>query len=394
MEGAVTDPLAAAFHGKKVLVTGHTGFKGGWLCTWLKRLGAETVGYSLAPEPGRPSLFEEADVAPGMVSLTGDVRDAESLRAVFENHRPEVVFHLAAQALVRRAHKDPVGTFATNVQGTVNLLESVRATPSVRAVVIVTSDKCYENPGAQRPFRETDPLGGHEPYGASKAAAELVAAAYRGAYFGPRPSNGNGSARAPAGVATARAGNVIGGGDWAEDRILPDCVRALSDDKAVVLRHPESTRPWQHVLDPTAGYLWLAARLLQDPARHAGPWNFGPSSRNAVTVLEVARMAARAWASADVEPVVRREKGAPREASVLALDSSKAKRQLGWRAVYSCSEAVEEAVSWYRRRLVGKEDGRALTESQLEAYCARAKSTGLSWAGRASASAAKRKAKS
>ncbi|MDE2490767.1 MAG: CDP-glucose 4,6-dehydratase, partial [Elusimicrobia bacterium] len=282
MEGLeVTDAFGGAFRGRRVLVTGHTGFKGSWLSLWLAELGAEVSGYALAPDESQ-ALFGRLGLERRTDSRLGDVRDAALLEKTLRETRPEIVFHLAAQPLVRASYAAPAETFAVNVQGTANVLDSVRRTETARAVVVVTTDKVYENREDGRAYREDDRLGGRDPYSASKAAAEIVAASYRASFF---------SAPGAASIATARAGNVIGGGDDAADRLLPDCVRALTAGRDVVVRNPASVRPWQHVLEPLSGYLRLAERQLAEPARFASAWNFGPSLDGAgLPVLEVARL--------------------------------------------------------------------------------------------------------
>jgi CDP-glucose 4,6-dehydratase len=276
----MTAGRSSAFAGRRVLVTGHTGFKGAWLSLWLQRLGAEVMGYALPP-PTDPSLFELAKLARRLDHVVGDVRDLDALLTAFDRHAPEVVFHLAAQPLVLRSYREPKETFDTNVGGTVNVLEAVRRTPSVKAVVVVTSDKCYENREWVFGYREDDAMGGHDPYSASKGAAELVTAAYRRSFFAPDAST------RVVGLASARAGNVIGGGDFADDRILPDALRAVQAGKPLLVRNPGSTRPWQHVLDPLAGYLLLATRLLDDPGRYAEAFNFGPDLSGVSSVREL-----------------------------------------------------------------------------------------------------------
>jgi len=257
--------LDRAFRGKKVLITGQTGFKGGWLSLWLNELGADLVGYALPPDT-TPSLFQDVDVRSACRSIFADVRDRPKLLQIVEEERPEYVFHLAAQPLVRRSYSDPIGTLETNIMGTANLLDAVRQVDSVRACVVVTSDKCYHNIEKDYAYKETDPLGGYDPYSASKGAAEIVVSSYRQSFF----SDGK------CGVASVRAGNVIGGGDWAADRIIPDCIRALSRGERVKVRSPNAIRPWQHVLEPLYGYLLLSARLREDPRRFGDAWNFGP----------------------------------------------------------------------------------------------------------------------
>lgn len=339
--------------GKRVLITGHTGFKGAWLTLWLGRLGASLTGYALAP-PTQPNLFETAGVSAIMRSVHGDVRDAARLGKVFGEAMPEIVFHLAAQSLVRASYDDPVGTFSTNVTGTVQVLQACRASPSVRAVVVVTSDKCYEEHAARQPYRESDPLGGHDPYSASKACAEIATVAFRRSYFAV---TGTGLA-----VATARSGNVIGGGDWATDRLLTDLIAAFSAGRQPRLRNPGATRPWQHVLDPLAGYLALAERLYGEGESFAEAWNFGPAPDSTADVRSVANRVARLWgpgASWILDPEPQ-----PREAPALALDAGKAHERLEWRPRIGLDTALEWTVSWYKSWHQGG-NARQLAEDQI-----------------------------
>ncbi|MCZ7562533.1 MAG: CDP-glucose 4,6-dehydratase [Burkholderiales bacterium] len=346
---------AAFWRGKRVLVTGHTGFKGGWLSLWLQRLGAAVSGYSL-PAPTQPSLFAAAQVEKGMVSVLGDIRDLPALINVFETHRPEVIIHLAAQALVQASYQDPVETFGTNVMGTVNVLEATRQTPGVHAVVIVTSDKCYENREWIWGYREYEAMGGRDPYSASKGAAELVSGAYRSSFF---------SSSGTAGVATARAGNVIGGGDWGVDRLIPDMVRAYSSGRPALIRNSRAIRPWQYVLEPLAGYLMLAERLSTQPAEFAESWNFGPPEPDTVDVAEVADRVTSLWGQ-DARWEQDRTTHS-HEAHTLRLDSSKSRARLKWRPRLSLDTALERTVAWYRAALRG-EDMRTLSEGQIEHY--------------------------
>jgi CDP-glucose 4,6-dehydratase len=344
------------WRGRRVFITGHTGFKGAWLTLWLSELGARVTGYSLPP-PTDPSLFEAAGVARLVDSIEGDIRDLGKLRDAMVVAVPEVVFHLAAQALVRRSYAEPIETFSSNVMGTVNVLEALRACPSARAAVIVTSDKCYENRGLARGYVEDDPLGGHDPYSSSKACAEIVAAAYRRSFF-------DGGAA----IATARAGNVIGGGDWAEDRLVPDMVRAFLAGRAVRIRNPDATRPWQHVLDPLAGYLLLAERLCADGPRFAQAWNFGPGPEGSVTVRSVVEKIARQWG-----PGAHWELDAgehPHEARVLALDPARARRELGWTPRLGFADSVAWTVDWYRQ-CTGAGNARAIITKQMHDYMKR-----------------------
>lgn len=354
------------FHGRSVLVTGHTGFKGGWLATWLKELGAHVTGLALDPPAGEPSLFELADVADGMESRIADIRDLAAVRGIVRESEPAVVFHLAAQPLVRESYSDPVRTYATNVLGTVHVLEAVREVDSVRCVVNVTTDKCYENRGWPWGYREIDALGGHDPYSSSKAASEIVTAAYRSSFF---------SDPASPRVATARAGNVIGGGDWAADRLVPDVVRALSEGRRILVRNPGAVRPWQHVLDPLGGYLLLAARLAgEEGERFAGPWNFGPSRDSAVSVSELLERLDRAWPERSIERDEQPGTQGPHEARFLQLDIAKAMHELGWRPAWDLDAAVKATAAWYQAYLDGAgARGRApslarLTSEQIRDY--------------------------
>jgi CDP-glucose 4,6-dehydratase len=329
--------VVSFWRGRRVLVTGHTGFKGSWLALQLAELGAEVTGFADGV-PTEPSLFELAGVAQDLESVTGDVRDAASLRSTVAEHRPEVVFHLAAQALVRPSYDDPAGTFAVNVQGTVNLLEAVRAVEDVRVVVNVTTDKVYAPHTGAAPYTETEPLGGHDPYSTSKAASELVTASYRLSFPGG------------ATLATARAGNVIGGGDWAADRLVPDLMRGALAGEPVVVRNPDAVRPWQHVLDANGGYLLLAERLWEDPSL-AGPWNFGPDGEDAIAVRGVAARLSELWGGAIVLHTPLGEQ--PHEAQALRLDASRARSALGWRPHWNLDRALESIVDWYRTFAAG-----------------------------------------
>jgi CDP-glucose 4,6-dehydratase len=343
---------------KRVLVTGYTGFKGSWLSLWLQNLGAQVIGYSLSP-PTEPSLCDLADIQKGMESIEGDVLDLQHLRCVVRERQPEIVFHLAAQSLVRLSYTDPVATYATNVQGTVHVLESVRPVPSVRAIVIVTTDKCYENIGERRAYSETDRLGGVDPYSNSKACAELVTAAFRKSFF-VTPKR-----EAKAGIASARAGNVIGGGDWAADRLIPDVMRAALEGKELLLRNPHAVRPWQHVLDPLCGYLTLAEKLCQDPERFSESWNLGPDESETLSVSEVLRRLTELWG-----PGIswRLDDGAhPHEAQYLKLDCTKAKTRLGWEPRWNLNSALRATVQWYKAHQ-SNQDLRALTEEQIHLY--------------------------
>jgi CDP-glucose 4,6-dehydratase len=360
VSGAAADTRALfgrVFEGRRVLVTGHTGFKGSWLCEWLLSLGAEVSGFALGA-PTEPSLFHELGLADRLARHEiGDVRDLEALAGSFEAASPEVVFHLAAQALVRRSYEQPVDTYATNVMGTVNVLEAVRGSDGVRAVVNVTSDKCYENRETGQAYCETDALGGWDPYSSSKGCAELVTAAYRRSFFG------EGS---PVRIASVRAGNVIGGGDWAADRIVPDCIRSLTKGEPILVRNPDAVRPWQHVLEPLSGYLHLASRLIEGGPEFDGAWNFGPQEHGTVRVREVVDAIVDAWGSGSWETlggIVEQ----PHEARLLSLDVSKSRGALGWRPLYGVASAVRMTADWYAARHAGSDPG-ALTRGQIDGY--------------------------
>ncbi len=347
---------------KKVFLTGHTGFKGGWLTTWLVEMGAQVAGYAQKPDTD-PSFFGLCGLGGRMHSVIGDVREKEDIRRAMQDHQPEIVFHLAAQSLVRRSYREPVDTIATNVMGTVHVLEAVRRTPSVRATVIVTSDKCYENRDQRQGYREDEPMGGHDPYSSSKGCAELVTAAYRRSFLE--------NADRPVAVATVRAGNVIGGGDWAEDRLMPDAIRALQLGKVLVVRNPGAVRPWQHVLEPLAGYLMLAERLYREGGKWVGAWNFGPRDEDAVTVAALAERIIRLWGKGTWQAAP--EHDAPYEAHYLKLDCSKAIQLLGWQPHLTIEEAVDMTVAWYRQAFSsGFDQGMyKMTGEQIKSYEAR-----------------------
>jgi CDP-glucose 4,6-dehydratase len=360
--------FGGGFAGERVFVTGDTGFKGAWLASWLTRLGADVTGYALDPLTN-PSLFAALDLGGQLRHLTGDVRDRDRLVAEVQAAAPSVIFHLAAQALVRRAYVTPRDTFETNVMGTVNVLEAARSCPSVRSVVIVTSDKVYQNVETGLPFREDDPLGGRDPYGASKGAAELVTAAYRESFFGDGPA-----------IASARAGNVIGGGDWAPDRIIPDSVRALVAGEPIVVRNPDAVRPWQHVLEPLSGYLQLGALLLDEGSRYAGAWNFGPTEERSdepvrwVVDQFIGHWGSGSWTSYQGTEVQ------PHEAQRLSLDSAKARALLGWAPVWDPQTAVGRTAAWYRGYYRAPDRARELVDAELGAYMADAEVAGRPWA--------------
>jgi CDP-glucose 4,6-dehydratase len=369
MEEVGVKPLAldsngmdpAFWRGKRVFLTGHTGFKGGWLSLWLQSLGAEVHGYSLSP-PTTPNLYTVAGVGAGMASTIADVRDMAALQAAVTAFAPEIVIHLAAQPLVRLSYAEPVLTYATNVMGTVHLLEAVRQTPGVKAVVNVTTDKCYENREWVWGYREDEPMGGHDPYSNSKGCSELVTSAYRRSFF---------QAGGPA-LASGRAGNVIGGGDWAADRLIPDILRAFERDEAVVIRNPMATRPWQHVLEPLSGYLVLAQRLVQDGQSCAEAFNFGPQDEDARPVQWIVERMARRWgpqARWKLDPTEQ-----PHEANYLKLDIGKGKARLGWQPRWRLARALDHIVTWHRAWL-DNADMRALCLQQIADYTAASSSS-------------------
>ncbi len=345
--------------GKKVLVTGHTGFKGSWLALWLQNLGTKVIGYALPP-PSNPSLFEIADVASRMKSLAADVRDLDRLKSCISENRPEIIIHMAAQALVRLSYDNPVETYATNVMGTVNILEAVRYSKDIKVVIIVTSDKCYENKEWVWGYRENDPFGGSDPYSNSKGCAELVASAYRSAYFNAEHYLRHGIA-----LATTRAGNVVGGGDWGRDRLIPDIMNAFMKNRLVMIRNPNAVRPWQHVLDPLNGYLTLAERLWQDGPRFAEGWNFGANEQDTRPVSWIADFLVRLWG--DGACWKYDSSNHPHEANCLRLDCSKAKTQLNWSPKLSLETALDWIVEWYQGYR-NNEDMRRLTQNQINSY--------------------------
>lgn len=361
LEGVVVN--ASFWQDKRVLLTGHTGFKGSWLSLWLQSLGAQVVGYALAP-PTKPSLFEVANVGVGMISVIADIRDLQNLRAVFTQYQPEIVIHMAAQPLVRYSYSEPVDTYSTNVMGTVNLLEAVRLSNSVKAVINVTSDKCYENREWVWGYRENEAMGGYDPYSNSKGCAELVTAAYRNSYFHPEKYHEHGVA-----VASARAGNVIGGGDWAEDRLIPDIMRAISQGQPVNIRNPLAIRPWQHVLEPLSGYLLLAEKLCTQGASFAEGWNFGPNEDDAKPVQWIVEKLINTWG--DDASWVMHGGNHPHEAHHLKLDCSKARTRLDWYPRWALNEALEKIIDWHKA-IINGENMHTKTLEQISQYEPRA----------------------
>jgi CDP-glucose 4,6-dehydratase len=369
MDRAGVSAFGDAYRGKRVLLTGHTGFKGSWLGLWLERLGARTTGLAI-DVPTRPSLFELAAVGTSLDHRVGDVRDARAMADLVEEVRPDVVFHLAAQSLVRASYAEPLATLSTNVLGVANMLEAVRIAERPCAVVVVTSDKCYHNDGRRAGYRETDPMGGHDPYSMSKGAAELVVDSWRASYFSGPDSRAR--------LASGRAGNVIGGGDWAVDRIVTDCIAALGAGRAIEIRNPLATRPWQHVLEPLSGYLMLGERLMAGAAVAEG-WNFGPDPESTRTVADLVRQLVAEWGAG--KAVERPQAGGPKEAFALSLNIDKARDRLGWRPVWDFERTVAETASWYKSWLAGDAPIRELCGRQIESYERDAAEIQLPWAG-------------
>ncbi len=349
------ESLSKHFKDRTVLVTGHTGFKGSWLSLYLNFLGAKVIGYSLEP-PTTPNLFHTARIHMYTDTVMGNILDLDTLLRVFSRYQPQIVFHLAAQPIVRRSYAQPLETLTTNIVGTAHVLEAVKRTPSVRTTIVVTSDKCYENNNWVYGYRETDPLGGHDPYSASKACAELVTRCYAQSYF----------SNSKTAVASVRAGNIIGGGDWGEDRLIPDCVRALTAHQPVRVRNPEAVRPWLSILDALTGYLFLAAKMDAHPADYAGPWNFGPKDEGVWSVRRVAHEVIRQWGEGTME--IEPHATLP-EKPVLKLDSSKAQAFLGWRPRWNTQEAIARAIKWYKVYVHGAVMDK-VCQNQIEEYLA------------------------
>lgn len=342
---------------QRVLLTGHTGFKGSWMTLWLQHLGAEVFGFALAPNTN-PSIFEAAKIDKNVNGFLGDIRDAIAVNRVFSEFKPTVLIHMAAQPLVRLSYHEPVDTFSTNVVGTAIILDAARNCDSLRAIVNITTDKCYENLEQIWPYREIDRLGGKDPYSASKACAELVAASYNWSYFSKSENVGS---------ANVRAGNVIGGGDWSKDRLVPDMAQAFASSQSAIIRNPNSVRPWQHVLDPLCGYLLAAEKIYGVPQITPNAWNFGPDSEGNVLVGELLKIFVEKWGDgASIE--IRPDPNAPHEATLLALDSTKAKIELGWKPRWALDIALDKTAKWYRSFYAG-EDVRKLSFEQINAYC-------------------------
>lgn len=346
---------------KKILLTGHTGFKGSWMSLWLQQMGAKVTGFSKFI-PTKPSLFELAKVENGMTSITGDINDLNQIKQAVEKFEPEIVIHMAAQSLVRKSYDNPVETFSTNVMGTVNLLEAIRIVGKSRVVINVTSDKCYENKGNKTGFKEDDPMGGYDPYSNSKGCAELVTASFRNSFFNLDKYDKHKIA-----VASVRAGNVIGGGDWAQDRLIPDIIRAIIKDQPIKIRNPNATRPWQFVLEPLEGYLLLAEKLWYEGKKYSEAWNFGPNDNDVKTVSWIIHRFGELWNNKINFEIDQTEQ--LHEASYLGLDCTKAKTKLGWSPKIDIEHALKFTVEWYRQYVLGK-DIRKFTEEQIKQFSA------------------------
>ena len=343
------------YRGKKVLVTGHTGFKGSWISIWLKELGAEVIGYALDPYTENDN-FVLADLKDKIVDIRGDIRDKEKLEEVFNKYKPEIVFHLAAQPLVRLSYDIPVETYEVNVMGTINVMECIRKTDETKVGIMITTDKCYDNKEQIWGYRENEPMGGYDPYSSSKGAAEIAINSWRSSYFNPKEYEKHGKA-----IASVRAGNVIGGGDWAKDRIIPDCIKALEENKTIEIRSPHSIRPWEHVLEPLSGYLLLGQKMLEEPTKYCEGWNFGPHLDSIITVWEMTEKVVEYYGNGSLKDVSNPND--LHEAKLLALDVSKARFKLGWKPTLDIDDTLKMTVDWYRR--YNTEDVYKVCKSQI-----------------------------
>ena len=346
------------FKDKTVLITGHTGFKGSWLSIWLKELGANVVGYALEPYTKRDN-FVVTGLEDKITHIIGDVRDYKKLKEVFTKYKPEFVFHLAAQPIVRESFLNPKETYDINIGGTVNVFECCRLTDSVKVIINVTSDKCYENKEWIWGYRENDPMGGYDPYSSSKGCSELITAAYRKSFFNPEKFKKHGKC-----LSSVRAGNVIGGGDWQKDRLIPDCIKALENKKPIEIRNPNATRPWQHVLEPLSGYLLLASKMYQKPAKFSGAWNFGPNYESVISVGELVSMIVEKWG--DGKWLDISDKKEPHEANLLSLDINKARNFLIWHPKWNIQECIDKTVEWYK--LSKEEDFKKICNNQIKLF--------------------------
>lgn len=346
------------YKGKTVLVTGHTGFKGSWLSIWLRELGAKVIGYALEPQTSQDN-FVVTQLADKMIDIRGDIRDKQQLKQVFERYQPQIVFHMAAQALVRESYVEPVSTYETNVMGTINVLECIRESESVKIGIMITTDKCYENKEQLWGYKESDALGGYDPYSSSKAAAEIAIASWRSSFFNVSKYSEHGKA-----IASVRAGNVIGGGDWAKDRIIPDCIRALKNNQPITIRSPRAVRPWQHVLEPLSGYLLLGQKMMENPIKYSESWNFGPNLESIVPVWDVATLVVKNYGEGKL--IDASVPDAPHEAQLLNLDISKAVFKLDWQPTWQIEQAIEYTVAWYQN--FNQEDMYKLCVEQIRAF--------------------------
>ncbi|URZ00952.1 CDP-glucose 4,6-dehydratase [Clostridium felsineum] len=359
--------FGGAYKDSKVLLTGHTGFKGSWLSIWLNKLGAKVTGYSLDPLDKEPSMFKICNLENTITNVIGDIRNLKKLKQVFNDCKPEIVFHLAAQPLVRVSYKNPIETYETNVMGTVNVLEAAKDCKSVKAVIIITTDKCYENKEYIYGYRENDPMGGYDPYSSSKGCAELVVSAYRNSFY---DSNN-------IGLASVRAGNVIGGGDWAQDRLIPDFIRATLKNRKVLVRNPQATRPWQHVLEPLSGYLWLGALMLKDSKKYSSGWNFGPNDTDVLDVEGILNLCIGSYGDGNIEIDNSQQL---HEANLLKLDISKVKYYLKWYPVWHVKQAVDMTMKWYKEFYENQDENMyQYTLSQICEYEQKAKEQNLLW---------------
>jgi len=359
------------FTDRTIFVTGHTGFQGTWLSLWLKQMGANVIGYSI-DIPTKPSFFEILNLKDDITDISGDVRDYDHLKSSINEFKPDMVFHLAAQSLVRPSYSDPLKTFQTNVMGTANLLNCFREKLPTKVCIVTTSDKCYENQEWDFAYRENDPMGGHDPYSASKGAAEIIISSFRKSFFDFKKTNSF-----ELGISTIRAGNVIGGGDWANDRIIPDCIKALSSNKPITLRNPDSIRPWQYVLEPLSGILLLAMNMWHQPDYYEGPWNFGPSNNeNSLSVKDLVNHIISIWGTGSMNFSNNKE---PHEAHLLRLDSTKANKILGWRPTYSFKDMLAETVDWYKNYYQQDENMMKLSITQLEKFITKAQNLDIPW---------------
>jgi CDP-glucose 4,6-dehydratase len=352
--------LTTTFSGKNVLVTGHSGFKGGWLTLWLESLGANVIGYSLDP-PTTPSFFQSTNLSNNIIDLRGDILDRNKIFETIEEYRPEFIFHLAAQPLVRYSYKNPYDTFQANIIGTLNILESIRLSQNPTVCVCITSDKCYENREWVYAYRENDPLGGHDPYSASKGAAEIVIASYRKSFFNP------GISKVGCSVSSVRAGNIIGGGDWAKDRIVPDCIRSLMKGNPVKIRNPRAIRPWQFVLDPLFGYLLLALKMKENSEIYADAWNFGPNYSNTIDVQTLVGKILHTWGNGEWMDISKKENSV-HEAGYLKLDIAKSITKLGWKPVYQMDETIQKTINWYKNYYSNSFDMNAFSLEQINDF--------------------------